>query len=61
MFTFLTRPRFPSKFSIAEVLRKRYRERILKLVRNFEKTDIKNKKVLLDIQFLKIGEDHNEI
>ena len=56
---FLTRLRFPSKLSIAEVLRKRYGERILKLVRKFEKTDIKNKKALLDIQFLKICEDHN--
>ena len=61
MFTFLTRPCFPSKFSIAEVLTKRYGERILKLVRKFEKTDIKNKRALLDIQFLKIFEDHNVI
>ena len=54
VFIFLTRLRFPSKLSIAEVLRKRYGDRILKLVRNFEKTDIKYKKALLDLQFLKI-------
>ena len=58
---FLTRLRFPSKRSIAEVLRKRYGDRILKLVRKFEKTDIKHKKALLDLQFLKICEDHNVI
>ena len=54
VFIFLTRLCFPSKLSIAEVLRKRYGDRILKLVRNFEKTDIKYKKALLDLQFLKI-------
>ena len=58
---FLTRLRFPSKPSTAEVLRKRYGHRILKLVRKVEKTDIKNKKRFLDLQFLKICEDHNVI
>ena len=33
----------------------------MKLVRKFEKTDIKHKKALLDLQFLKICEDHNVI
>ena len=61
MFIFLTRLRFPSRLSIAEVLRKRYGVRTLKLVRKFEKTDIKHKKALLDLQFLKICEDHNFI
>ena len=46
---------------IAEVLRKRYGDWILNLVRNFEKTDIKHKKVLLDLQFLKLCEDQNVI
>ena len=46
---FLTRLRFPSRLSIAEVLRKRYGVRTLKLVRKFEKTDIKHKKALLDL------------
>ena len=49
------------KVSIAEVLRKRYGDRILKLVRKFEKTNVKHKKTLLDLQFLKICEDHNVI
>ena len=61
VFIFLTRLRFPSKLSIAEVLRKRYGDRILKLVRKFEKTDIKHKKPFLDLQFLKICEHHNVI
>ena len=61
VFIFLTRLRFPSRLSIAEVLRKGYGDRTLKLVRKFEKTDIKHKKALLDLQFLKICEDHNVI
>ena len=61
MFIFLTRLRFPSKLFITEVLRKIYGDRILKIVRKFEKTDIKPKKAHLDLQFLKICEDHNII
>ena len=60
-FIFLTRLRFPSRLSIAEVSRKRYGDRTVKLSRNFEKTDIKHKKALLDLLFLKICEDHNVI
>ena len=52
-FISLTRLRFPSKPSIAEVLRKRYDHRTLKLVPKFEKTNIKHKQSLLDLQFLK--------
>ena len=58
---FLTGLRFSSKLSIAEVLRKSYGDRILELVRKFEKTDIKYKKALFDLQFLKICADHNVI
>ena len=61
VFIFLTRLLLPSRLSIAEVLRKRYGDRILKLVRKFEKTNVKHKKTLLDLQFLKICEDHNVI
>ena len=42
-------------------MRKRYGDRTLKLIRKFEKTDIKYKKALFDLQFLKICEDHNVI
>ena len=61
VFIFLTRIRFPSRLSIAEVLRKRYGDQALKLVRKFEKTDIEHKKDRLDLKFLKICEDHNVI
>ena len=61
VFIFLTRLRFPSRLSIAEVSRKRYGDRTLKLVRKFEKTDNKHKKALLDVQFSKICEDRNVI
>ena len=61
VFIFLTRLEFPPTHSIAEVLRKRYGDRTLKLVRKFEKTDIMHKKALLDLQFLKICEDHHVI
>ena len=49
VFIFLTRLRFPSRLSIAEVLRKIYGEWILELVIKFEKTGIKHKKALLDL------------
>ena len=61
IFIFLSRRRFPSRLSIAEVLRRRYGDRTLKLVRKFEKTDIKHKKALLDLHFLKICENYNVI
>ena len=61
MFIFVTRLRFASKLSLAEVLRKSYGDRNLKLVRKFEKTDIKDKKAPLDLQFLKICEDDHVI
>ena len=59
VFIFLTKVRFPSRLSIAEVLKKRYGDRTLKLDRKFEKTDIKHKRALLGLHFLKICEDHN--
>ena len=61
VFILLTILRFPSKRSIAEVLRKKYGDRNLKLVKKFKKTNIKYKKTLLDLQFLKICEDYNVI
>ena len=61
VFIFLTRLKFPSRLSIAEVLRKRYGNQTLKLIRKFKKTDIKHKKAFLDLQFLKVCEDHKVI
>ena len=61
VFIFLTRPRFPSRLYIAEVMGKRYGHQTLKLVRKVEKTNVERKKALLDLQFLKIRENHNVI
>ena len=63
VFIFLTTSNylFSSRHSITEILRKIYGDPTLKLVRKFEKTDIKHKKALLDLQFLKICEDHHVI
>ena len=47
VFIFYPRYRFPSELSIAEVLRKRYGERISKLVKKFENADIKYKRLFL--------------
>ena len=61
VFILPTRLCFPSNLSIAEVLRKRYGVKILKLVRKFKKTDIKHKKTLLDLHLLKLCKDQNVI
>ena len=61
VFPFITRLRLLSRIAIAEVLGQRYGDRTLKLVRKFEKTGIKHKKVLLGLQCLKICGDHNVI
>ena len=61
MFIFLTRLRFPSRLSIAEVLRKWYADQTLKLSRKFEKIGTKHKKAFLDLQFWNICECHNII
>ena len=53
VFIFLTTSNylFSSRHSITEILRKIYGDPTLKLVRKFEKTDIKHKKCLLDWRF----------
>ena len=43
---------FPRSQSIADVIRKRYRVRVLKNVREFERLDYQVKKYQLDIEFL---------
>ena len=53
--------RFPSRLSIAEVSRNRYDDQTLKLSRKFEMTDLMHKKAILNLQFLKICDDHNII
>ena len=53
VFLFLARLRFPSSKSIPKIVKDRYRESILKLVRKFERTDLRCRKTELDLSFLK--------
>ena len=49
---FIIRLRFPSNKSIATIIKSRYDSRVLQIVRNFERADLKYKKCELDIEFL---------
>ena len=44
VFLFIVRLRFPSEKSVAEVIRKRYNDNIVKQIRKFEKLDYKIRK-----------------
>ena len=52
VFMFVARTRFLAKYSIVNVLLKRYGKILSKNVENFEKYDFKYKKVILDLNFL---------
>ena len=49
---FLVRLRFLSNLSTIQVIRNRYGNDTVKLVRQFEKLDYKHRKILLDLNFL---------
>ena len=53
VFLFLARLRFPSSKSIVKFIKDRYGESVLKLVRKFERTDLRCRKAELDLSFLK--------
>ena len=53
VFLFLARLRFPSSKSIAKFIKDRYGASVLKLVRKFERTDLRCRKAELDLSFLK--------
>ena len=53
VFMFLARVRFPRNESIPSVIKRRYGDDTLKLLRNFERLDYKFRKVELDICFLR--------
>ena len=53
VFLFLARLRFPSSKSIAKIIKDRDGESVLKLVRKFERTDLRCRKAELDLSFLK--------
>jgi len=61
VFIFLARLKFPSHLSIGEVIRIRYGNEVLKIIRDFEKLDFKYRKVLLDLKFLEECRKYNVI
>ena len=61
VFLFLVRVRFPSNTSIAEVIRNRYGQDMVKTIRKFEKVDYKHRKAQLDLEFLEYCQNHNFI
>ena len=58
---FIIKLRFPPKKSVANVIRRRYGDATLKVIRKFEKIDLKKRKILLDINFLETCRDSNVI
>ena len=54
IYLFLIRIRFPSKESVASVVRRRYGDRVLSKIRKFEKVDFRCRKSRLDISFLEV-------
>ena len=61
VFLFLARLRFPSNKSICFVIRERYGNGIVKLVRRFEKVDFKLRKASLDLDFLERCQKNNYV
>ena len=52
VFLFIIRCRFPKLKSLSEVIRFRYGNHVLKLIRKYEKHDYRLRKIHLDIAFL---------
>ena len=61
VFMFLVRLRFPSRLSLLQVIRNRYGDTIVKLVRKFEKVVFKHRKAALDLNFLQTCQSFNVI
>ena len=59
VFIFIIRLRFPSKVSIATILKRRYGNLVLSTFRDVEKLDFKLKKTKCDINFLQNCIDNN--
>ena len=53
VFFFLARVRFASSKSIPKIIKDRYGDNTLKLVRKFKRTDLRYQKAELDLSFLK--------
>ena len=58
---FLVRLKFTIRFSLLQVIRKRYGDTNVKLVRKFEKVDFKDRKAALDLNFLQVCRIFNVI
>ena len=56
-FLCITRLRFPSDQSIADIIRNRYGDASVKQMRKFEKFDFRERKIELDLQFLRSCRD----
>ena len=61
VFIFLVRLKFTTRFSLLQVIRKRYGDTNVKLVRKFEKVDFKDRKAALDLNFLQVCRIFNVI
>ena len=61
VFMFLVRLRFPSRLSLLQVIRNRYGDTIVKLVRKFQKVNFKHRKAALDLNFLQTCRSFNVI
>ena len=53
--------RFPSTLSLFQVIRNRYGDTIVKLVRKFEKVDFKHSKAAIDLNFLQTFRSFNVV
>ena len=53
VFLFLARLRFPSSKSVPKVIKDRFGESVLTLVRKFERADLRCRKAELDLSFVK--------
>ena len=60
VFLFIVRFRFPSEKYVAEVIRKRYNNNIVKQIRKFEKLDYKIRKNEVDLELLTSCQ-HNQL
>ena len=61
VFLFIVRLRFPSTYSIAKNVRRRYGGTVLLSIRKFEKLDFRIRKVILDLNFLETCSSNNVI
>ena len=59
VFLFIIRCRFPSSKSLSDIIRFRYGNHVLKIVRKFEKLDYRVRKIICDISFLQTCKDND--